>query len=328
MKRKPFYLFLFSIVFAVIFLSYSFTYGLIINPDKIKTFKVTPDNDIYELNLLEYSETPLYPGATLQTPFNIVNNTNKEIKLESISFENFSLTSLSPESKIDSTNPRYYSFTEQVYLKFTHDDTSIFDIPLSQVINQHNFKLSKTLIFSKEAGSEFNLELYMSANAGNELQNLRANFNTVFSFTEHYVDPAPDPDDDPDPDSDPDPDDDPNPDSNPDPDDDPNPDSNPDPDDDPNPDSDPDPESDPTPDSDSTPDLDPDSDPDIDTTPDPDPDSNPDPSSSDNDTDEGDPIIIEEKLIQTGSFFDYKVLLGVSVLFIGSGIALLFNKKK
>jgi hypothetical protein len=310
MKKRSFCLFFFTMIFTIILLNYSYAYGFQSKNNEIKTFKVTLEDDVYKLNLTEYLENPLYPGGKLQAKFNIVNDTNKKIELKTINFDNLSITDMSTNIKIDSTNPRFINFTEQICLDFKHKESSIVNIPLSKVMSQNNFHLDKNLIFTSGSGSEFTIELSMNENAGNEVQNLRGDFNIVFNFTEYYVpptpaeptptntvpttttttttttEPAPTPDIKPAPDSTP--------------------------------------KLDPTPEveaqSEASSNVDPNSA--SSTIPKLDVESNTKSNATIN------TIVIDEKLIQTGSIFDYAVLSILSVLLIGAGIILIYSKRK
>lgn len=298
------------IIVGVGLLSTSITFALMENENDAVTFKITDGDDSYHLNLDELSNSVLYPGISLETPFNIINDTDKNAQLVKVSLNDFKLKDLSNDTYIDSTSSRYNQFVGDVSLCLTHDGMPILEAPLSSILKTGYYELTRDILFKEGAGSRFLIEVAMADTSPNSTQNLKTDFSINFSFEDFTISPPITPPTPtppvvnppvPDPPVEEPPTDGPLPENE-----------------------DSKPVIDNTDTTEPTDTLDDDSATDI-------PDTKDNPSADDHDiTDPGQepPILIESNLIQTGTFFDSGILAILALILIGSGCILLLRKNR
>lgn len=187
MKKLKTKTFIIVIALFVVILGSSITYALVTASGEKLIFKVTDSDDTYSLDLLGNSDTLLCPGLMVSTPFAILNDTDKKIDLSSISFENFSLTDTQSNVKIPERTSRFEHFSDQVSLNLSYKDTTLFDVPIAEILKGETYVFDSSLVFSAGSEGDFSISISMMDSAGNDIQNIKCDFKVLFNFKESMV---------------------------------------------------------------------------------------------------------------------------------------------
>lgn len=172
---------------AISIIGSSITYAYMTTRDRPIEFKVSDSDDSYSLDLLSSSETMLCPGLLVETPFDIYNDTEKKINFKGISFKDFGLIDMGSNNSIPVGSSRYNDFLDNVYLSFKNENSIVFNLPLSEILQNDTYTFEDSIAFFSKSKHSFSISISMLESAHNNLQNIKADLNIIFNFDENLT---------------------------------------------------------------------------------------------------------------------------------------------